>query len=40
MSLTNIRNFALVAVLGFLVSACATGGKKERQKIGTLEQTL
>ena len=28
MSLTNIRNFALVAVLGFLVSACATGGKK------------
>ena len=28
MSLTNIRNFALVAVLGFLVSACANGGKK------------
>ena len=27
MSLTNIRNFALVAVLGFL-SACATGGKR------------
>jgi len=29
MSLTNIRNFALVAVLGFLVSACATGGKRK-----------
>ena len=28
MSLTNIRNFAIVAVLGFLVSACATGGKR------------
>ena len=30
MSFTNIRNFALVAVLGFLVSACATGGKKRK----------
>ena len=30
MSLINIRNFALVAVLGFLVSACATGGTKKR----------
>ena len=28
MSLTSIRNFAIVAVLGFLVSACTTGGKK------------
>ena len=28
MSLTNIRNFAIVAVLGFLLSACATGGKR------------
>jgi len=28
MSFTNIRNFALVAMLGFLVSACATGGKR------------
>ena len=28
MSLANIRNFTLVVVLGFLLSACATGGKK------------
>ena len=28
MSLNSIRNFAIVAVLGFLVSACATGEKK------------
>ena len=28
MSLTNIRNFAIVAILGFLLSACATGGKR------------
>ena len=28
MSLANIRNFILVVVLGFLLSACATGGKK------------
>ena len=28
MSLTNIRNYAIIAVLGFLLSACATGGKR------------
>ena len=28
MSLINIRNFAIVTVLGFLLSACATGGKR------------
>ncbi len=26
--LSNIRNLVLVAILGFLVSACATGGKR------------
>jgi hypothetical protein len=40
MSLANIRNFTLVVVLGFLLSACATGGKKEQQKIITLEPIL
>ena len=29
MLFNNIRNFALVALLGFLVSACATGGKRK-----------
>tara|TARA_B100001027_G_scaffold131392_1_gene90974 strand:- start:3332 stop:3796 length:465 start_codon:yes stop_codon:yes gene_type:complete len=28
MSSINIRNYAVIAVLGFLLSACATGGKR------------
>ena len=40
MSLANIRNFTLVVVLGFLLSACATGGKRTAEDYYTGTDTV
>ncbi len=38
--LSNIRNLVLVAILGFLVSACATGGKRSANDYYTGTDTV
>ena len=38
--LSNIRNLVLVAILGFLVSACATGGKRSTNDYYTGTDTV